>query len=337
MKTTKTIITLLSLSLAGSSLFLIGCSKSGTSGPATNSASASSANGNSGSAAAGPIALKIKWQTGKVYDMEMNLNQDTDINVPEQPLHQQMKLTQGFHYSPLKDLDAGRFLVQLEFERQNFDLSQNGKELVSFDSTQNTPTETDSKVPLGTVMRAMLNVPLQYTIAADGTVEKIDGLDTLSNRVAAAVPDQRQRLMFEQLFDEDTLKRYCSLSQSLPGHPVSIGDTWTSSEDMNNPAGVVTINSTYTFKNWEPRSGHNCAHILITGDIKTKSASASSIGAVVNVKKGTVNGDAWFDPDLGMFVDINSKQDTTLDITTRGGAFTEHMNQPVDMSLLGVN
>ena len=143
--------------------------------------------------------------------------------------------------------------------------------------------------------------------------------------------------MFQQLFDENTLKRYGSFSQSLPDHPVNIGDSWTSSQDINNPAGVMTVNSTYTFKNWEPHNGHNCAHILITGDIKTKSASASTIGAVVNVKKGIVNGDAWFDPDLGMFVDINSDQDTTLDITTRAGAFTERMKQNVDMSLLSVN
>ena len=339
-KTTNTIITLLSLSLslAGGSLFLTCCSKSAKSGPgANNSSSPAASSANGGSAAAGPVDLKIKWQTGKVYNMEMDLNQATDINVHGQPVHQVMKLTQGLHYSPLKDLDAGRFQVQLEFERQNFDFTQNGKDLLSFDSTQNTPTDTDGKIPLGTVMRAMLGVPLDYTFAADGTIEKIDGIDTLSNRIVAAVPDQRQRMMFQQLFDENTLKQYGAFSRSLPGHPVNIGDTWSSSQDMNDPAGVMTVNCTYTFKSWESHNGHNCAHILITGDIKTKSASASTIGAVVNVKKGIVNGDAWFDPDLGMFVDINSKQDTTLDITTRGGAFTEHMKQNVDTSLLGID
>ena len=344
-KTTKTIIALLSLSLAAGSLFLVGCSKSGKSGPGTNTSStssssspaASSANGG-GSAAAGPVDLKIKWQTGKVYDMEMDVNQDTEINARGGPAHQEMKLTQGLRYSPLKDLDSGRYQVQMEFYRQSIDFTQNGRKLLSFDSTQNTPSDPNNGAPpVAPVMRAMLGAPLDYTIAADGTVEKIDGLDTLTSRIAAAVPDQRQRVMFQQLFDEDTLKRYGALSQSLPGHPVNVGDTWSSSQDINNPAGVMAVNCTYTFKNWESHGGHNCAHILITGDIKTKTASASTIGAVVKVKKGIVSGEAWFDPDLGMFVDINTGQDMTLDITTRSMAFTQQMKENIDMSLLSVN
>lgn len=315
---------------AGSLLCVAGCSKK-----SGNSPSASNANGGS---AAGPVDLKIKWQTGKKYDMEMALNQSSDINVPNQPIHQELKLTQDFHYSPLKDLDNGGHQVEMEFDRQNFDLNQNGKELLNFDSTQNTPIDKSS--PVGSVasaMRAMLGVPLDYTFAADGTVEKIDGLDSLMSRITAAVPDQRQRVSLGQLYDEDTLKQYGSLTQSLPDHPVSIGDTWSSSHDVNNPTGVMTVDSTYTFKDWEQHNGHNCVHLLISGDVKTKTASAATTGAVVNIKKGTVTGDAWFDPDLGMFVDINSDQDITMDIQTRNMALTQRQKQNVEMSLVDVS
>lgn len=322
----KTIVIL----FAGSLLCLVGCSKSNGNRPA-----ASSANGGS---AAGPVDLKIKWQTGKKYDMEMALNQSSDINVPNQPIHQELKLTQDFHYSPLKDLDNGGHQVEMEFDRQNFDLNQNGKELLNFDSTQNTPIDKSSPVAsVAAAMRAMLGVPLDYTLAADGTVEKIDGLDSLMSRITAAVPDQRQRVSLGQLYDEDTLKQYGSLTQSLPDHPVNIGDTWSSSHDVNNPTGVMTVDSTYTFKDWEQHNGHNCVHLLISGDVKTKTASAATTGAVVNIKKGTVTGDAWFDPDLGMFVDINSDQDITMDIQTRNMALTQRQKQNVEMSLVDVS
>ena len=173
----KTTIILLGLSLAGGSLFLIGCSKSGKSGPGANNGNGPTASSpNGGSATAGPVDLKIKWQTGKVYDMEMDLNQATDINVPGQPVHQELKLTQGLHYSPLKDLDSGRFQVQLEFERQSLDLTQNGKELLSFDSSQNTPIDTDSKAPpLATVMRAMLGVPSITPLPPMGQSKRLMG------------------------------------------------------------------------------------------------------------------------------------------------------------------
>jgi hypothetical protein len=61
------------------------------------------------------------------------------------------------------------------------------------------------------------------------------------------------------------------------------------------------------------------------------------VGAIVKIQGGTINGDVWFDPDQGIFVEDKTDQDLTLNITTRSTAFTEHMKQNVTMSLLGVN
>lgn len=330
-------ILILTISFAGGALLLAGCSKSQKSGPAANNNNPATSVAGAGATANGPTELKIKWQTGNRYAMEMDLDQFTDITVRGQPIHTEVKMTQGLHYSPLKDLNDGGHQVEMEFDRQNLDVNQNGKDVLSYDSTSKAPIEPNSPAaPVAAVMSAMLGVPLDYSFAADGTVEKIDGIDALTNRINAAMPDQRQRASLEQLFDQETLKQYGSFSQSLPDHPVNIGDSWSSSHDINNPVGVMTVDTTYTFKGWEQHDGYNCVHLLMTGDIKTKSASAATVGAVVKIQKGTVNGDAWFDPDLGMYVDINSDQDMTMDITTRQMALNEHMKQNVELSLLDV-
>jgi Family of unknown function (DUF6263) len=337
----KTIAFRLTVVVTCSTLMLLGCSKSNKSGPVANngdSSAASSANG--GSATSGPITLKITWHTGKKYDMEMDLNRSMDMNLPGQPNHQVTvtKLTQGLRYSPVKDLDSGGHQVELEFTSQNLDITQNGKELLSYDSTQNTPIKPDSPAaPVAAAMQAMLGAPLDYTFAADGSVEKIDGIDSLTSRITAAVPNQRLRASLQQLYDQDTLKQYGQFSQSLPDHPINIGDSWSSSQDINTPIGVITADSTYTFKDWEQHDGRNCVHFLITGDLKTKIASAATIGVVIKIDKGTVKGDAWFDPDLGMFVDINTDQDLALNFTTRQMAFTGHQKQNTEVSLLSVN
>lgn len=335
----KKIVVFVTATIAFGLLLLPGCSKSNKTAPTVNndtSMAASTTNG--GSATAGPVDLKIKWQTGKKYDMEMDLNQVTDINVPGQPIHQELKLTQVLNYAPVKDLDNGGHQVELEFNRQNFDLSQNGKEILNYDSSQKTPTQPDSPAaPVAAAMQAMLGVPIDYTFAADGSVEKIEGIDSLTSRITAAVPDQRQRVSLQQLFDEDTLKQYGTFSKSLPDHPVNIGDSWSSSEDINTPTGVLTVDSTFTFKDWQQHNDHNCVHFLMTGDIKSKTASAAMVGAVVKVQKGIINGEFWFDPELGMFVDGDNKQDMTLNIATRGATFTEDMKQNVEMSLLSVD
>jgi hypothetical protein len=325
------IAVLLGVCLAGSALVLSGCSKS-------KSTASSSGGSNGGGGSSAPVTLKLKWQIGKRYDMQMDLNQSSDIDVPGQPIHQILKLTQGLNYSPLKELDGGGHQVQVKFDSQNLNLTQNGRQLVSFDSNDTTPAATNGpSAAVGSVMRAMLGVPLIYTFGADGKVESIVGTDTLTKRITEAMPNERQRMQFQQLFDEDTLKRYGEFAQDLPDHPVSIGDSWSSSQDINSQVGVMTVDATYTFKGMEQHNGHNCAHLGITGDIKTKTASAATTGAVVTVKKGIISGDSWFDPDLGMFVDINSDQDMTLDIKTRTMALTQGMKQSVDMSLVDVS
>jgi hypothetical protein len=323
------IAVLISLCFAGSLLLLPGCSKS------TNSHLQA---GSGGNAEAGPTDLKMKWPVGTNYSMEMDLKQATDIKVSGQPIHQDLTLTQGIRYKALKDLDNGGHQLELEFENENITLNQNGKEILNYDSTQNTPVDKSGPAAsVAAVMGAMLNAPLDYTLAADGTVEKIDGYDAMMSRINAAVPDKAQRASLGQMFDQDTLKQYCAFAKSLPDHPVNIGDAWSASDDLNTPTGVLTVDTTYTYKDWEQHDGHNCVHLMVTGDIKTKSASAATLGAVVKIEKGTLNGEAWFDPDLGMFVDIKNDQDLTMDVTTRGSTFTEHQKQNVDVSLVDIS
>jgi hypothetical protein len=328
----------LALSAVGTSLILVGCSKSDNSGTAANNSNGHAASSASvAPTATGPADLSIKWQPGKKYDMEMVLDQTVDRTLDEHPFHQELKLTQDYHYSVIKNLDNGGHQIELEFDRQGFGLAVNGKQIINFDSAQKTPDETNSAaVAVAAVMRAMLGAPIDYTLGADGTVEKIDGVDSMASRIAAAEPDQRRRAPFQQLFDEDNLKQYGLLSKGLPDHPVNIGDSWSSSQDRNNPAGVMTMNSTYTFKGREQHKGHNCVHLLVTGDIKTKSTSSATTGATVKIENGTISGDMWFDPDLGISVDDASEEDLTLNITAQSTALTEHMKENAETSLVNV-
>jgi Family of unknown function (DUF6263) len=322
----RSITVLVALCLAGSAALLSGCSKSKTGG--------SSSSGSNGGGSSAPVTLKIKWQVGKQYPMQMVLDQAQDIDLGRQQVHQKLNLTQGFHYSPLTNLDNGGSQVQMEFDSQNLSFNQNGQEMLSYDTSGSTPIHTNRQTgPIAAVMHAMLNAPIVYTFGADGQLESMDGIDSLTSRIDDAMPNNQQRMQFQQLFEPSTLKRYGQLSEGLPDHPVSIGDSWSWSQDITNETGVMKVDATCTFKGWEQHNGHNCAHLLVNGDIKTKTVSAAATGAAVTVKKGIISGENWFDPELGMFVDINSDQDLTMDIKTQNMAMTDHMKQNVRMSL----
>ncbi len=328
----KKIITLISLAtVAGGMLLSSGCSKPKK--PAV--ASGSSADSNAAAASDRPVDMKIKWVVGKKYAMRMEFTQGTETKVPNQsePVKQEVKMTQDFNLSALKQLDNGGWELQLQFENQTMDVTQGGHSVLSFDSNENPAQETNN--PIAPVLRAMIGAKLQYFTDAVGKVEKMDGADDLMKRIAATGKPQ-QRAMFQQMFSEDTLKRYGSFSDAMPNRPVNVGDSWSTKNDIVSTIGTLTIDMKYTFKDWEQHGDRQCAHIEAAGDISSKSVSAANVGAAVEIEKGNVSGDMWFDPELGMIVDFNSDQKMSLKVTTRQQTVTPQLTQKIRLSLVDV-
>ncbi|HEY3761712.1 MAG TPA: DUF6263 family protein [Verrucomicrobiae bacterium] len=332
---------LLTLCLAATLVLAAGCSKSKkVSWSASGSGDQAATNSSVSSTTNGPTDLTIKWQDGKKYALQMSLDQDMQMDVGKQPFAQHLKLAQGLHMTPLRAIDSGGHQIEMVFDSQKMDLTQNGQSLVTFDSSEH--ASVDPKSPAATtakIMKSMLGVPLDYSIGADGKVSKIDGIDTLTTRLKAAVPNTRQRAMYSQLFDENTLKQYGAFSQMSPDHPVNIGDSWNKSDDIMTGAGGMAVDMTYTFEGWEQHDGHNCAHLQLTGTIKSKNQPAATGmgGQTVDVQSGKITGDVWFDPALGMFVDTQDNQDIVMKITARGQSISGHLQQTIGMSLLDVS
>jgi Family of unknown function (DUF6263) len=307
---------------------LSGCSKSKNAAtPSENNAGASAASDN-------PVEMKIKWAIGKKYAFHMDMNQSTETDVPNQPepVTQTVKLLQDFDFSALKNLDDGGRELELTFVSETMNVLRGDRNVLSFNSAQN-PTQ-DADNPVAPIMRAMIGARIQYFTDANGKVEKLEGVDTLMNRIAASGKPQQQA-MFKQMFSEDTLKRYGSFADAMPNHAVNIGDTWRLKEDLPSSIGVLALDMKYTFKNWEQHGDRKCVHVEAVGDISTKSISTES-GAMVEIKKGEISGEFWFDPELGMIVDMNNDQNLTLKVTTRTQTIPVQFKQKIQFGLVDV-
>jgi hypothetical protein len=330
----KKLVAILPLYVVAGALCLSGCSKSKT------AATSSENNGNGSETAAGsvasdkPVDMKIKWTVGKTYPMRIELAQSTKTDVPDQPqpVTQNMKLSQGFDISALKELDNGGRQLELKFESESMDVSQGGQSVLSFDSMQR--PALDANNPAAQVLRAMIGARIQYFTDANGKVERMTGVDELTRRVATTGQPQTQA-MFQQMFSEETLKRYGSFADSLPGHAVNLGDSWPFKEDVSSSIGVLTVELKYTFKNWEQHGDRKCAHVEAVGDISTKTISTAN-GMVVEIKKGKITGEFWYDPVLGMIVEANNDQDLALKITTRAQTMSSQFSQQVRVALVDV-
>jgi hypothetical protein len=325
-------VIILSLLVVAGSILLSGCSKSKTAATSTGN------NGNGSEAAAGsggsdqPAVMQIKWTMGKTYPMHIELSQSTKTDIPNQPQPsmQEMNLSQDFDISPLKQLDGGGTQLELQFKNQSMNVSQGGQTVLTFNSTQS-PGQ-DGNNPAVSVLRAMIGTRIQYFTDANGKVERMEGMDALAKRVAASGQPQGEA-MLKQMFGEDTLKRYCSFADGMPNRSVNVGESWPFQEDLPTAIGVLALDMKYTFKNWEQYNNRNCAHIVGTGRISTKSVSTAS-GAMVEVEKGTITGDFWFDPAVGMIVCYNDTEDMALKITTRADAMKTQFNQKIRYALV---
>jgi RNA polymerase sigma factor (sigma-70 family) len=282
----------------------------------------------------GAVEMKNKWEIGKKYVMNM------EIDHVDMPINQQVKFTQDFEISVLKNLDNGGWELELRFGNQTLNVRQRDREVLSFDSMQS-PAQ-DATNPAAPILRAIAGARLQYFTDDSGQVEKVEGDDDLENRIAAAEntrqPGTLEQILqgvFAQIFSKGNLKEYVSFGEMMPDYPVKLGDSWPFSKDVDTAIGTLVVNEKYTFKDWEQRDGHKCAHLESTGDISIKSPSAV-MGAVVAIQKGKITGEEWFDPELGRITDANSDEDMTLKITMRQQILTEQLNEKIRRKLLEV-
>jgi RNA polymerase sigma factor (sigma-70 family) len=281
----------------------------------------------------GPVFMKIYWDTSKHYAMSITMDQGTATQVPglDQPVNEKVQLAQKFLISPVKRLDEGGWQLEFKFEDQTMNASRAGQTTVIFDSTQDPARDTNSL--LAPVLRAMVGSSIQYYTDASGKVTRMEGVDDLRNRIAASSDPQAQALL-GSMFSEDTLRQYGSLADSLPGRTVLVGDSWRVQKDVRSPIGLLALDMKYTFKNWEQHGEHRCARVEFSGRISTKdTGAAAASGMQVEITKGTISGEFWYDPDLSMTVDSDNQQTLSLKIVMRQGEMPSQFTRKMRVTL----
>jgi hypothetical protein len=281
----------------------------------------------------GPVEMRINWAVGKKYSMRMEWSQSSETKVPNQPepTMSQVSLKQDFDISAVKELPNDGRQLELKIVNETFDVQQDGHKVLSFDSTQDSPATANNPAA---ILNMMIGAPLQYFTDAGGKVTRVEGVDELMKRVAATGKPE-EKVLFRQLFGEDTLRQYVSLGEWLPNRVVNIGESWSVKKDLVLPVGTLILNMNFTFKNWEQHVDHKCVHVEMTGNLSTKSVSTAS-GAAIQIEKGRVSGEFWFDPDLGMLVESDNDQDLTLKVTTQAETMTPRLKQKTRLALVEV-
>ena len=287
------------------------------------------------SGAGGPVEMQMKWQAGKRYVMHMESTQTSEATPPNQsnPVKQVQKMTQDYNVSLVRKLDNGGWQLQLEFESLAMEVSDGGRKVFSADSNQD-PAQ-DAKNPVGARLRKMVGARLQYFINANGKVEKMEGYQELVNRVAGENP--KEQAAFKDLFGENSLKQYGSIGEdTTPRRTVKLGDGWPIRLEVPDDNGTLNVDLKCTFKSWEQHADHKCMRINITGAFSPQTAP-NTADLPAKIIKGELSGDAWFDPELGMIVEMALDENVNVKrITRQGQTLTFPVNHKIRRALLDV-
>jgi RNA polymerase sigma factor (sigma-70 family) len=281
-----------------------------------------------------PVVMETKWQIGKKYLMHLEDLQTTETKSPGQTkaVKQVRKLSQDFYYFPVRKLENGGWQLQLEFESLALEVTNGNRKVFAANSTQKPVQDTSN--PVGARLRKMTGARLEYFTDANGKAEKMNGYQELVTRVAGN--NQQEQAAFKDMFSEIGLEKLGSiLEDTVPRRVVKLGDRWTMSLKAPSNAGNVQVDLKCVFKNWEQRANHKCMHITFTGTVSAEAGSdASTLQA--KIEKGTVTGNIWFDPELGMAVESTNDVDAQLKINQNGQIQTVPLNEKSRGTLLAV-
>jgi RNA polymerase sigma factor (sigma-70 family) len=280
-----------------------------------------------GSDGRGPVQMQMKWQAGKKYAMHRET-----IQTETKPQSKQVqKMTQDFSLSLVRDLDNGGQQLQLEFESLALEVGDGERKLFSADSTQE--PALDAKNPVGARLRRMVGAHLQYFVNANGKVERMEGYSELVKQAAGENP--KDQAAFRDLFNESVLAKFGSFGEdSTPHRVVKLGDSWAVHLEEPSNAGALNVDLKCTFKNWEQHENRKCMRIMFAGTVE----AAPDAGSLpVKIEDGRVSGETWFDPKLGMIVEIAFDADMTLKITRQGQTLTAPLHQKTRFVLVEVD
>jgi hypothetical protein len=258
------------------------------------------------SSVAQEVSLRYRWTKGEETRTRVTQQASTTFSstsIPGGPGNGSVEssMSQVFR-TIVEDVAAdGTATLQQVIESVRMEFNAPGGK-IEFDSASKDSDPTAAN-PLSKAMSdaysAMIGQPLTMVISPRGTVQKIEGMARLMERVLNAQPQDRIALDvldgFRNTFSDDTARDMLGWGTApLPDRSLRPGDTW---ED-NLSATVPMLGATTTFRTWtlegvETRGGISLARLSAKLAIRADpSAPPPALGVPVATQTGESTGES---------------------------------------------
>ena len=210
----------------------------------------------------------------------------------------------------------GDRIVQYKITGVKVDIDVMGNN-VNYDSDN---PDAASQAALRDVYGAILNQPIQMTIASDGSIKSVKGAQVLRDNVETAgnkteMGKQMAQAVVAQYSDETLQNNIRNYFAYFPESNTAVkpGDNWSVDREIVNVLPIQS-NTTYTYNRQEGSNIYLDADGTLTAD-GTVEAQGMSMTADI---KGTTNGNVVVDKDTGWLVSSESTQTMNGTMSAQG-------------------
>jgi len=183
------------------------------------------------------IDLKLKFNVGDQYLYTSHVEQEIDYTEAKV----QQEVTMEMIYE-MKAEEGQNNKLNITYKRMDMNTTT-PLGSVSYNSDTDSTAEQSDLAALG----AIINQSFDIIIAADGSIVRVEGLDSMMAAMSS-VEGAQQAALSQQFSDSSIRNMMQSSFDMYPGHPVKPGDTWTKNTTLNMSGMSISNESKYTLE-----------------------------------------------------------------------------------------
>jgi len=270
----------------------------------------------------GPVQLKVLWRpVGERVVMNTTIKRNGEYIYPGLTNTVKEELDNGKNYglTVLKNTPDDGHEIEQEFLGISSRIISDGKMVVDYDSSRK--TNTVGTPAIFDLYNKVVGSKILYFLDASNEVERVQGIDELQQRFTTG-PSSNTTPYARVQFSQDYLRQTLNVQNLLlPSRAVQPGDSWTFPMPIDaGRLGMLKVDYTVNFQNWERHGEHICAHLVFLANIKTMpDLKPDSSGSTVSSFGGTVSGETWYDPEAGMLIETIENSEMKMAMNTPTG------------------
>ncbi len=266
--------------------------------------------------------LRWKFQSGETLKYQVMQNMQTEMMVGGQKINTNMQQSMDMAWKVSGVTEQGDAEIAQTVDRVQMKMEGGPFGSLQFDTTSTEVPSNAIVKAMADVFRKIIGQEFKVTMKSTGKVQNVKVPEQLLTALSTTGAGSA--------LNEDTLKQMMEQSSVLlPAEPVTTGQMWESSQQIQLPFGEMKVSSKMTYEGRDPATG--MARIAMKPSISVTPKEGSPLQ--MTMKKSDGMGRVLFDPQRGRIVRSDLELTLEMQVTQQGQVIDQVVKQKTTMQL----